>query len=227
MFRSSRIFRRLLLAVVMGAPAWPVWAQEPPAAEYVPGPPVINQHGIVSGPVISEPVVIDDHVAPVPADGAMECSSEIPPKRGWHLFSHMTENRPVHTAIHNELHRYGLGCYATIDTVGCTSCGSELQFIFGSCRTFFGEPCAMGGGANHPSVPTYQGTVLNASVAPTYGTYPYARGPHWAALYPDALPPGAVGGNNIAPYGAFGGNYVAPNGAFGGNNCNCGANGRW
>ena len=50
----------------------------------------------------------------------------------------------------------------------------------------------MGGGANHPSVPTYQGTVLNASVAPTYGTYPYARGPHWAALYPDALPPGAA-----------------------------------
>ena len=224
MFRCSRIFRIFLLSGLLVAPARIVWGQEPPSAQYVPGPPVINQHAIVDGhPVVNDPVIVDDHLAPVLMDGAMDNAEEVPPKKGWHLFS----SHPVQTHIHNELHRYGLGCYATIDTVGCTSCGSELQFIFGSCRSFFGEPCAMGGGANHPYVPTYQGTVLNASLAPTYGTYPYARGVHWAALYPDALPPGAVGGNNVAPYGAFGGNNVAPYGAFSGNNCNCGASGRW
>jgi hypothetical protein len=238
MFRSSRICRGLLLAALMGTPASPLWAQEPPYAEYVPGPPVINQHGAVeSHLIVSEPVVIDDTGSPVPMDSAMGCSSDVPPKKSWHLFPQLAEKRPVKTAVHNEFHRYGLGCYATIDTVGCTSCGSEIQFIFGSCRAFFGEPCAMGGGTNHPYVPNYQGTVLNASLAPTYGTYPYARGAHWAALYPNALPPGAVGahggvggngaagGNSAASSGADGGSYVAPYGAFSG--CNCGANGRW
>jgi hypothetical protein len=51
--------------------------------------------------------------------------------------------------VHDALHRYGLGCFATIDTVGCTSLGSELTFIFGSCRAFFQEPCAPGGGLTH------------------------------------------------------------------------------
>src|SRR5579872_4632307 len=111
MFRSSRIYRSLLLAALMGTPAWSLWAQEPPSAEYVPGPPVINQHGVVTGAtIVSEPVIVDDHISPVPMDGAMECSAEIPPKRGWHLFAHAAESRPVQTAIHNELHRYGLGC---------------------------------------------------------------------------------------------------------------------
>ncbi len=218
MFRRSRILRFCLLAAVLVTPAWAVRGQEPPI-EYVPGPPVVNQHGIVSSqPIISEPVIVEDHVAPVPMDGAMGCSEEAPPKKGWRLFSRAPENHPVHTAINNELHRYGLGCYATIDTVGCTSCGSELTFIFGSCRSFFGEPCGMGGGTRHPYVPSYQGTVDNAPVAPTYGTYNYAPGFHGASLYPGA-PPGAGSGS------AQGASGAAPYGAFSG--CNCGASGRW
>jgi hypothetical protein len=47
------------------------------------------------------------------------------------------------------LQNYGLGCFATHNTVGCTSLGAELTFIFGSCRAFFGEPCAPGGGLTH------------------------------------------------------------------------------
>jgi hypothetical protein len=34
------------------------------------------------------------------------------------------------------------GCFATHNTVGCSSCWGDMMFIFGSCRTFFGEPCA-------------------------------------------------------------------------------------
>src|SRR5689334_15203445 len=42
------------------------------------------------------------------------------------------------------LHRYGLGCYATHNMLGCTSLGAECTFIFGSCRAFFGGPCLPG-----------------------------------------------------------------------------------
>jgi hypothetical protein len=35
-------------------------------------------------------------------------------------------------------------CWAHHNTLGCGSCQSELAFLFGSCRTFFGEPCFKG-----------------------------------------------------------------------------------
>ena len=41
-------------------------------------------------------------------------------------------------------HRCGLGCWASFNSYGCGSLHSELAFIFGSCRTFFGEPCLSG-----------------------------------------------------------------------------------
>jgi hypothetical protein len=43
--------------------------------------------------------------------------------------------------ILEHLNRHGLHCFATLGSLGCGSCKSECQFIFGSCRTFFGEPC--------------------------------------------------------------------------------------
>lgn len=36
------------------------------------------------------------------------------------------------------------GCWAHINSLGCGSLHSDLTFIFGSCRTFFGEPCLPG-----------------------------------------------------------------------------------
>jgi hypothetical protein len=147
---------------------------------------------------MNDPAMINGHEAALPMDEGAD-HADVPPKQKWHLFP----NHPVRTAVHDELHRYGLGCYATIDTVGCTSCASELTFIFGSCRSFFGEPCGRGGGLNHPLVPSYLGTVDNSPTVPTtYGTYPYGPNAHHGA-----------------PYGAFGGN-AAPYGAFSG--CNCG-----
>lgn len=42
--------------------------------------------------------------------------------------------------------RYGrpLGCWGSFNSFSCGSLRSELAFIFGSCRTFFGEPCLKG-----------------------------------------------------------------------------------
>lgn len=39
------------------------------------------------------------------------------------------------------LARHGLCCWTTHYTLGCSSLKSECKFIFGSCRTFYGEPC--------------------------------------------------------------------------------------
>ena len=42
------------------------------------------------------------------------------------------------------LNRHGLGCMATHESHGCGSCYSQVLFIFGSCRQFFGERCIKG-----------------------------------------------------------------------------------
>jgi hypothetical protein len=42
------------------------------------------------------------------------------------------------------LNKCGLGCWSHHNRPTCSSCRSELTFIFGSCRAFFGEPCMQG-----------------------------------------------------------------------------------
>ena len=37
-----------------------------------------------------------------------------------------------------------LGCWSSFNSYGCTSLHSTGDFIFGSCRTFYGEPCLKG-----------------------------------------------------------------------------------
>jgi hypothetical protein len=37
-----------------------------------------------------------------------------------------------------------LGCWASSNSYGCSSCRAELAFIFGSCRSFYREPCLKG-----------------------------------------------------------------------------------
>jgi hypothetical protein len=49
--------------------------------------------------------------------------------------------RPGTGPVRGWLNRRGLGCYAPLSTVGCSSLRREIQFMFGSCRSFFGESC--------------------------------------------------------------------------------------
>jgi hypothetical protein len=44
------------------------------------------------------------------------------------------------------------GCWAHFNGYSCSSLASEYAFIFGSCRTWYGEPCAKG-----PPPPAYPG----------------------------------------------------------------------
>src|SRR5262245_41656896 len=48
---------------------------------------------------------------------------------------------PAESAMTRHLNKFGLGCNAHHTWFGCGSFRSEMTFIFGSCRTFFGEPC--------------------------------------------------------------------------------------
>lgn len=41
----------------------------------------------------------------------------------------------------NLLNRTGLACYTNQNSPGCSNLRRDLLFIFGSCRSFFGEPC--------------------------------------------------------------------------------------
>jgi hypothetical protein len=47
----------------------------------------------------------------------------------------------VHGAVHGHFNRHGYCCAEDPAIPGCPSLCSELTFIFGSCRTFFMEPC--------------------------------------------------------------------------------------
>src|SRR5271166_4324106 len=51
--------------------------------------------------------------------------------------------------IRNTLQRFGVGCWAHVSSVTCGSLRSNLTFVFGSCRAYFGESCAHG----PPAVP--------------------------------------------------------------------------
>jgi hypothetical protein len=64
--------------------------------------------------------------------GATELPPGVPP----------ADNSPSHKPIRDWLFRgRPLGCWASFNGYSCSSFHSEHAFIFGSCRTFFGEPC--------------------------------------------------------------------------------------
>ena len=43
--------------------------------------------------------------------------------------------------IHKALNHFGLGCWTTHNSPGCGSLYSNVRFVFGSCHSFYGEPC--------------------------------------------------------------------------------------
>jgi len=48
---------------------------------------------------------------------------------------------PVGGRFRAFFNKIGVCCFHDRDAFGCESFHSEMQFIFGSCRTFFDEPC--------------------------------------------------------------------------------------
>lgn len=48
---------------------------------------------------------------------------------------------PVLPAAHPRLNEKGYCCASDLTWYGCGGVKAQLDFYFGSCRTFFGEPC--------------------------------------------------------------------------------------
>lgn len=51
------------------------------------------------------------------------------------------ENRAARGPVQRSLNSHGLGCWSHHTQMGCGSFCSEFRFIFGSCRSFFGDRC--------------------------------------------------------------------------------------
>jgi hypothetical protein len=39
------------------------------------------------------------------------------------------------------LHKLNIGCYSTMHSAGCGNLNTEVNYIFGSCHDWYGEPC--------------------------------------------------------------------------------------
>jgi len=62
---------------------------------------------------------------------------------------------PVRDWFYDCAHKKGVGCWSHHNYYGCSSWKSEGTFIFGSCRSFFGEPC-LAGPPQPPYPPGYE-----------------------------------------------------------------------
>jgi len=66
-------------------------------------------------------------------------ANELPP--GHPPVDNSPSKRPLRDAV--TVHR-PLGCWSSFNGYGCGSFRADFAFIFGGCRTFFGEPCLKG-----------------------------------------------------------------------------------
>jgi hypothetical protein len=66
-------------------------------------------------------------------------AKELPP--GYPPVDSSPKKFPITHAL---FHHRPLGCWASFNGYSCSSLKSEVSFIFGSCRTFYSEPCLKG-----------------------------------------------------------------------------------
>jgi hypothetical protein len=125
----SRWLLRAGLAVVLGAIVGRANAQESVATPR-PIQPVV--HEMSEGASSSG--------APCATCGSAAPEGQAPKEGNW---ATRTVNKCLQT--------HGLGCAASHNSNGCTSCYARLVFVFGSCRQFFTEPCVQPGPDTYPA----------------------------------------------------------------------------
>jgi hypothetical protein len=88
--------------------------------------------------------------------GATELPPGVPP----------VDNSPSKRPLRDWLFRHRpLGCWSSFNGYGCDSFHSTTAFVFGSCRTFFGEPCLKGAPPS-PLPPWYDPKGTNGAYGP-------------------------------------------------------------
>jgi hypothetical protein len=131
----SARFRRAALAAVLGLAVWSGLARAADGVILVPGAPVPPYPGVVPGaPGFQDDGVI---VLPPPVHLPPAGPSPFAPPEPPLPF----RPKPLHDVLHL---RHPQCCYANFNDYTCGSLKSECRFIFGSCRTFFGESCLAG-----------------------------------------------------------------------------------
>jgi len=105
--------RQLAAAIVLVVATWSGGA----AQEVVPPP-----KGLPAG----ERIIVQPAPQPVVVEGAPVDSGFAAERRG---------------PLRNLSNRHGHCCGDDPAIPGCGNCHEDLHFIFGSCRSFFGEPC--------------------------------------------------------------------------------------
>jgi hypothetical protein len=146
----SRIIRARLLAVLLscgvaagsasaGEPI-PVPPTAPPAELAPPAPPAPSAPHAPHGP---HTPVHPPRQIPQPGPGyyprTPPAAVELPP--GYPPVDSSKSDQPIRDWWTNGR---PLGCWASFNTYGCNSLKSTLSFIFGSCRSFYAEPCRKG-----------------------------------------------------------------------------------
>jgi hypothetical protein len=140
---SAASWQRMALAAVLGAGVWAGLAR----AE------ILTVAAPPAKPSTSPPIPGSQQVAPP--------GNPLPPQQYLAPPPNLAEVGPAAAAAQNSAnqngantnpprHRWcpkfraflGLDCYATMNGYACSNWPSECQFFFGSCRDFFGDPCA-------------------------------------------------------------------------------------
>jgi hypothetical protein len=130
---TQRWYLRAVLAAVigLGVAASLARAQAPaPAAAPPPNPEPWAVIEFGAGTPLS-PAFPEPPKPPAPSKG---------PVRDWvHA-----RTQAVTDCVHGGMNAHGVGCWSHHNSYTCGSLKSELTFVFGSCREFFGEPCLPG-----------------------------------------------------------------------------------
>ena len=118
-------FIRLGLSLIVAAGCWtgPAFAQATPAP--------VNQ-----APVTQTPVIITDIQAPASAG-----AHEAPIRPGIRLAPWPLRQGDRAADRRDRWNEKGYHCQSHIDWYGCGSWRAQCEFVFGSCRRFFAEPC--------------------------------------------------------------------------------------
>jgi hypothetical protein len=92
----------------------------------------------------ADEAVLPPAPAAVVADAGVCDAADGGPRKHWYpgyLLLHPSERPSLVRYYQNQ---DWLCCKTTHNSLGCSSLKSECTFIFGSCRSFFGEPCYKG-----------------------------------------------------------------------------------
>jgi hypothetical protein len=105
-------------------------------------------------PVPGQPVMIQGTIdgnpnAPCASCGSASAEASAPASGGWRPLRSLWQNHPVSSYWRNH---ESCGCWAHFNGFSCSSLASEYAFVFGSCRTFYNQPCMKG-----PPPPAYPG----------------------------------------------------------------------